>query len=757
MRPIDSSTPAGEYHYGQVLSVTPMQPAENDLSVQWYLNGSPISWATGHTLPTASLSLTYGTAYTIEVVVTDNTDMVRDDGARAQYMTDSMEWTISPILKVTSEGDEDGMLAATLSLREALTLAANNTLHPGTDEIMFAPWVDQISLGSQLTVGSDVDIIGPGSSSLTIDANGAGRAFTVNSGVTANISGLGITGGLVSSSNGGGVYNSGTLALNGVTLFENEASGSGGGIYNNGGYLTITASTIEANEATKGGGIYHNGSGQLSIISSSLLLNETFAGGSGTDRGGGLYVYSFSSPAPTVTIHNSTFSGNASGFGGAVLTNGTPIVEVVNSTIAYNTASQQGGGISNTSSNATIVLHNTVVAANTAGVTGTYNLASSVDSSGSFNLIGTGSNGGLSGSTNQLNVSDPGLRSLDFYDGPTRTHALLVTSPAIDHGSDQKAEDAELTQDQRGYARYFDAPNISGTGGIVDVGAVEYSVPRILNVTISSTVANSYGTNPPYEFDAIFGTEPNVGSEEQLRTLPVGGANRIAIQFTKDIAIASGDLELISLNRVLTVPPPTLIEEPSSSNNYTATWIAGLPDAQYLLRLADSILDHEGNALDGEWTNPGSILSSVITSEFPSGNGIAGGDFEFVFAVNRTDFNRDGDVDSSDISILLTHYNGSAKTFAQGDATGDGLVNGADYMILVFTLDAANSNFRELLILGDYDQDFDLDSSDINNFLTFYGDEDSAADLNNDDVVDEADSDAFFALYSLGLDLDVLT
>ena len=48
-----------------------------------------------------------------------------------------------------------------------------------------------------------------------------------------------------------------------------------------------------------------------------------------------------------------------------------------------------------------------------------------------------------------------------------------------------------------------------------------------------------------------------------------------------------------------------------------------------------------GNALDGEWTDG--------VSTYPSGNGIAGGNFEFHFNVLGGDVNADDKVDNSDM------------------------------------------------------------------------------------------------------------
>jgi hypothetical protein len=292
-----------------------------------------------------------------------------------------------------------------------------------------------------------------------------------------------------------------------------------------------------------------------------------------------------------------------------------------------------------------------------------------------------------------------------------------------------------------------------GYGRVNAEAALEAMPPQVLNVTISSTVTNPYGTNPPYEFDAV------VGSEEQLRTVPVGGANGIAVQFSEDVVISQGDLELIALNQVVVEPSATSFDAPTSTNNFTATWTFPgiLPAAQYLMVLSGDIEDLTGNALDGDWTNPGSINSSVTTSVFPSGDGVAGGDFEFVFTYLLGDANRDLNATLADQTIVATHLNDMSgnKSWTQGDYTGDGLVTIADQTWQSTYLNKAD--WRNLLILGDYDADFDLQADDESDFLGFYNTQNSNADLNDDGQVTTADYDAFYALYNFGVDLDVVT
>lgn len=277
---------------------------------------------------------------------------------------------------------------------------------------------------------------------------------------------------------------------------------------------------------------------------------------------------------------------------------------------------------------------------------------------------------------------------------------------------------------------------------------LENAGPKVKNVTLSRPGS----TDPAYDFDDV------VGNGEQLRTVPVGAVNQIAVQFTKDVDISSGDLEFIALNRVVTEPTVSSFDPPTSGNGYTATWTlsAPLPGAQYLLRLADSIEDFSGNALDGEWTNPASYNTATTTTIFPSGDNVAGGDFEFVFTILPGDANRDNQVTATDFGIVITNLN-DPGTFAwtQGDFNGNGSVTGADYGYLLQFLNKAN--WQNLSVLGDYDDDYDWDGSDAIAFSTYYNSNDLAADLTGDSVLDSADFDAALALYNFGIELSVLS
>ena len=89
-------------------------------------------------------------------------------------------------------------------------------------------------------------------------------------GVTAALTGLTISAG--SATDGGGIYNQGTLSVSNCNITDNSVgySGYGGGIYNLGGDLTLTNSTV-ANNTT---GFYGFGV-RISDVRGTLTVRES--------------------------------------------------------------------------------------------------------------------------------------------------------------------------------------------------------------------------------------------------------------------------------------------------------------------------------------------------------------------------------------------------------------------------------------------------------------------------------------------------
>jgi parallel beta-helix repeat protein len=347
------------------------------------------------------------------------------------------EFDFATAILVSTEQDEQdtNYTVGDVSLREALLLASDAN-HPGTDNIVFLPTVNEILMtDGQFTIasGNNVKILGHGAETLTINAQGNSRVFEIANGATATLSDIRITGG--SAAGGGGIRSAGALTIIRVQIDGNTATGStnGGGIHQDAGAgtsLTIIDSTIASNAAFVGGGV---SSGAPTTIKNSTVSSNTAPRG-----GGGIYLY---------------------GAGG----------QIINSTVTNNT----NGGVYGTQT----LMYNTIVSGNLGG---SNDLTSTFHSNSANNLIGKdpnltnginhGNNNNQVGGENGAPAINALLGSLADNDGPTKTHALLVGSPAIDKGNNSIA--AGLSYDQRGSG--FPRIINGGIGVIVDVGAFEY-------------------------------------------------------------------------------------------------------------------------------------------------------------------------------------------------------------------------------------------------------------------------------------------
>jgi hypothetical protein len=267
------------------------------------------------------------------------------------------------------------------SLRQAI-YDADTT--PGDNTINFDPslaggtiTLTEGELDLTNTTGTTT-ITGLGADQLTVSGNHASRVFYVDAGVTAEISGLTITGGLATDGSsgevtdsgpnyykgGGGIWNAGTLTLDACTVSDSTAAGSnayrwvGGGVANI-GTMTITDSTVSENSAQGGGGIV-TAIGTLTITDSTICGNAATGGPAFSGVGGGIGT---GTPG-SLTITGSTISGNTASWAGGGISNGGTIT-VTNSTIAGNSAVSLGGGIYNTGTG-TVTVTDSTIAGNSA-------------------------------------------------------------------------------------------------------------------------------------------------------------------------------------------------------------------------------------------------------------------------------------------------------------------------------------------------------------------------------------------------------
>jgi hypothetical protein len=182
-----------------------------------------------------------------------------------------------------------------------------------------------------------------------------------------------------------------------------------------------------------------------------------------------------------------------------------------------------------------------------------------------------------------------------------------------------------------------------------------------------------------------FAVDAQSDSSIQLRTVRTsGGVNRIKILFSKHVDVQQNDLTVVGGAG----SGPTISSTGFSYNGgefgpWDATWsFDAIIMDRIILTLdgsSETAVTDGANKLDGEWNNPDDEGDNSGNSEFPSGNGTAGGDFVFRITVLRSDLNRDGAVDGLDIDWLVYGFGfPGPHVFEHGDINGDGGVDGED-------------------------------------------------------------------------------
>lgn len=384
--------------------------------------------------------------------------------------------TFAADFQVNQLGDAgDGTCDATCTLRDAVT-AANSVA--SDDSISFSflifntPQTIVVS-GADIVISNNGSLIirGNGAEKLTIDGNGNGRIFTVNTGAVVSVKKLTLTNG------------------NGVSTIS---TGRGGAVYNNGGTLTIEDSILRNNTAVNGGAFNTAGNGTTNIYNSMIANNTalTSSGGGGQNFGGSMLniynstFYGNTSNSSTgggglqangmITINNSTFvnnTANNSGNGGGIVYNGQGLV-MNNTTITRNTATDLTGGFHKSTTTDNAIIRNNIIAGNTA----TTNMADAQGNfmSQGFNLIqNPGTTTGLIAS--DITGSAALLTPLGFYGGFTYTNALLNGSPALNAG-DNCVINLSCTTGNPSFALNFDQRGaMRPANTTVDIGAFEAS------------------------------------------------------------------------------------------------------------------------------------------------------------------------------------------------------------------------------------------------------------------------------------------
>lgn len=265
------------------------------------------------------------------------------------------------------------------SVREAIgvaNVAGGNwaiNLLSGTYQLTLTGAHDQDNAHNEVTLSANITVQGTGVGGTTIQQSSivGNRVMLVGPSATCVISGTTITGGhginsltFGAAEPGGGIYNAGTLTLINSAVTGNRAGdgvstgpgvfppgADGGGIYNDAsalpnavGALTLVNTAVSGNLAGngasnapggpggRGGGIFNNG-GHVSISQGSVIGgNSGGTGGHGAsgqpagDGGGGGGIYNYAvpgGPVGSLTVDSSSFAANQAGAGGPQDNNST--------------------------------------------------------------------------------------------------------------------------------------------------------------------------------------------------------------------------------------------------------------------------------------------------------------------------------------------------------------------------------------------------------------------------------------------------
>ena len=330
-------------------------------------------------------------------------------------------------------------------------------------------------------------ITGP-AAGVTVSGNSKNRVLQVDTGVTASISVLTITGGGGTADRGGGILNleNTNLTLTKCTISGNTGSTNGGGLANYGTAILANCTVSGNHSATSAG---HNGGGIFTKGGALYLTNCTIASNTASQSGGGIEAQG------AVTVTGSTFSLNKATAGGAIDNNvvGAYTVKVQDSILAGDSAA-----FGPEFSNKVTSLGN--------------NLVSKID--GSTGWISSD----LTGTVAQ--PLDARLAPLANYGGPTQTLALLPAtgaapaSPAIGKG----ASVSGVTTDQRGMPR----------GSLVDIGSfqtsllVESPAGPVDTAPAQLTLAGAVSLGDAYLGPIAITFDPEVFTGGQTITLTAG-------------------------------------------------------------------------------------------------------------------------------------------------------------------------------------------------------------------------------------------
>lgn len=377
-----------------------------------------------------------------------------------------------PIIVNVLTDDIDGISDGNISLREAVLSAPDGgTIHfaiEGTVELKLG----HIQLDKSLT------IIGPGADKLAISGAGKSRVFLIDDRdaehqAKVELSGLRLTAGRSAGSSpdeilnwGGAIYSTEPLVVRDAVFDDNHSPHAGGAvIVRDSSSASFVRCSFQRNRAKTAGAIQLFGAVEDAVVDSCAFHENRaiYWDGSAIRTGAG---------RGRLTVTNSTFSGNRAVKGSDGRYGGTVAADCQQTTIDHCTfTGNQGGAVHSylywqhwtLPGKPQVTISNSIVAGNTDETGKPLDIVSydGIQATVTHSLIGTDQGGFIDGGNNLISV-DPKLGPLADNGGPTKTHALLSGSPAID-----AAAKTDIPFDQRGEG----FPRVVGSAA--DLGAVE--------------------------------------------------------------------------------------------------------------------------------------------------------------------------------------------------------------------------------------------------------------------------------------------
>lgn len=408
---------------------------------------------------------------------------------------------------------------STNGLYDSITDASTARSFSALADIAAPSALGTMSAGTLTIFGNQKNIDGAGYNGITVDSGSTLNVFNAGSyaadgTVTSSIKNF-------ASTNGGFVYNSGTVNFV-DSAFTNNTAGNGGVIYNNTtGVLNITNGVFANNTATTNLSAVINNDGTANIIgaifkgnvapnsaairlggaSVTNITNSTFSNNTATTNNGGAI-----SGGGITTIVNSTFTNNSatSGNAGAIGVAGTMKIFADNGITSFsgNTASGVANDIwmfsgmtyLNAGNGGVITLNGGITSVALANV---FNLNSTVGSAtltnGTINLncgISTATVNIADGTTNLGNSSIPNV-DMDNVLFTTTGGTQNFTNNTFKNGSRLLVNDATPTlfESTNLIDSTFDGLSFAGSGGAINVTSGK------LNITGGSFSNNTAQTN----------------------------------------------------------------------------------------------------------------------------------------------------------------------------------------------------------------------------------------------------------------------